>query len=288
MNQSSELRKYQVEIARIKSKWNAAFKEKEKWANSKKESGRAISKLIRELKNKKKDRNVINDNIKALKKTRDQKNNQTKELIEKAKDLNQKKAKLAKEHKVQGDPGKIKRDLDNLNQKLETEVFSFDKEKAIMKQINQLRKEYDKVKEISNVWDQLHKIDQEINESKKEAKKTHSEIQELAKKSETLHNNVLELSKKIDELKVKEDEAIKELEAKNKIFEELDKQLQEFLDKSSEVRQTATEKKESKKKNKRQQDKEKLKEKNKEVSEKIKKKEKLTTEDLLAFQASGK
>ncbi len=289
-----EVRRFQQDIAQTKRKWNQAFSEREEAAIKGKEIGRKISKIISEVRKHKAERNKLNQSIKALKAERDTKNKITNDLIAKAKSLNKEKLDMASKHEVKGDPGQIKRDLDRLNMKLETEAVSFENEKKMMKLINDLKKKYAQVKEVSKVWAEMHDLNDKINDARKEAKKVHDEIQKLADESEKKHNQVIELSKQVDALKEEEAKAVEEFEAKRKAFEEIDKELNEKLGHSAEMMRKQEEfeqRKRESEQNKRQSKRDRvdaiISEKVKEVEEKISKKKKLTTQDLLAYQAKN-
>jgi len=282
-----EVRRFQQDIAQTKRKWNQAFSEREEAAIKGKEIGRKISKIISEVKKHKAERNKLNQSIKALKAERDTKNNITNELIAKAKSLNKEKLDMTSKHEVKGDPGQIKRDLDRLNMKLETEAVSFEAEKKMMKLINDLKKKYEQVKEVSKVWAEMHDLNDKINEARKDAKKVHDEIQKRADDSEKKHNLVLELSKQVDALKEEEAKAGEEYEAKKKLFEEVDKELNEKLGQSAEMMHKQEEFEQSRRQSKRERVDAIITEKAKEVEEKISKKKKLTTQDLLAYQAKN-
>lgn len=281
----SEVRRFEIDIAQIKKKWNQAFEQKENWAEKRKETGRRISKVIADVKKAKAERNKLNEDIKKLKQERDKKNKETQELVEKAKVLNTGKLELSKKFNVKGDPGQIKRDLDSLNTKLETEALSFENEKKLMKTINDLKKQYTQVKEISVVWANLHELNEKIKDARKEAKKVHDQVQKIAEESEKKHNKVIEFSAQVDKLKEEETNAAKELEEKKKLFEAADKELNEKLQESAAIMQKKEEADMQDKSFRKRKEQEILTEKAKEVEEKISKKKKLTTEDLLAYQA---
>jgi uncharacterized coiled-coil DUF342 family protein len=287
--QESELdiTQYQAEIAQIKSKWNTAFSEKEEWAAKKKQISSQISEVIREVKRFKAQRDALNKKIKELKVERDGKNKVTQELIGSVKGLNDQKQVVLKEHRIEGDPAFLKKEIDKLNHKLETEVVNFDSEKKLMKQIKQLKKEYEKVKAVSGVIEQVHDFNTKIKDARKDAKKVHDEIQTIAEESEKCHTQVIELSKKVDELKISEEDAAKQFDEKKKFFSEIDSQLKSLLDKSTDIRRAADDQRERKKKNQKEKVMAQLEEKGKEVEEKIKKKGILTMGDILAFQAKA-
>ncbi|MBW3017520.1 hypothetical protein KY316_04045, partial [Candidatus Woesearchaeota archaeon] len=89
----------------------------------------------------------------------------------------------------------------------------------------------------------------------------------------------------VDALKVEEEKASKDFEEKKAAFDVVDNELNEKLGESAQVMHRQEESAQHKKEKKKQKESEILKEKAKEVEEKISKKKKLTTEDLLAYQA---
>src|SRR3989344_2204163 len=134
-------REFERTISELKSKYNVLYSEKESLANKRSEVGSNIRTVIKQVQSVKKERNALNDQIKEIKVQRDSKNNSIRELIEKAKAVNINKTPGAK------NPSQLKRELDALNMKYQTEALSFDKEKKLMKIIKDVKKEYNKAVE---------------------------------------------------------------------------------------------------------------------------------------------
>ena len=74
--------------------------------------------------------------------------------------------------------------MDELESKVETEVMEFKKEKAIMKQIKSLKKQFNEVKDVSDIWDKGSKLSKEIDVLKAKADSLHKIVRGHAKDSQ--------------------------------------------------------------------------------------------------------
>ncbi|MBW3018423.1 hypothetical protein KY325_04650, partial [Candidatus Woesearchaeota archaeon] len=127
MEDKQKLKDYDQEIAGLKERYNALYLEKESWAKKKSEISKKISEIISEVKRMKQSRRSYNKLIQDLKKERDVKNAEVKKSIEKIKELEKKKREISKD--VKANPMGIKKEISQLNQKIETEVLTMGQEK---------------------------------------------------------------------------------------------------------------------------------------------------------------
>jgi len=140
------------EISGIKARLNSLNQDKELHYKNYIELKNKISPLISELKllKSKKDKSSIN--LKDIKEKRDAYNKEVKGLASKIKEMNSKKEALLTKLGFKFDIEQIKRRIDALEFKIETEVMSLDKEKQLMKEINKLRLTFGKSRGC-NHWD---------------------------------------------------------------------------------------------------------------------------------------
>lgn len=236
---------------------------------------------IRDLKNK---RNSLTNQVKELKKKRDELNASINPKFDELKKLDKEKKEALKKSGVKGDPSRIKKEIDAMQYKIETEGLTFDKEKKMMKIINEKKKELDQFKAVNAVADKFHKLSKELNELKKQGNSIHKDIQAKAAESQKYHEEVLKLSKEIDTSRGKEKETKEGFSEEQKKFHEINDKLKEKLHEMTRLQgQIGFDKKEEVK-SKQERINITLREKEKLVDEKIKKGGKLTTQDLLVFQ----
>lgn len=281
------------EISELRNSLNQIDSEKEGWFKKKEELNRDISKLIGEVKGSKTNRDEYRKQIQESKAKRDDLNKLIREKIGEFKKLDAEKKKVVQKHNIKGDPSKIKEQIDFLETKIETEALSFDKEKSIMKEINELRKKLNEAGKVSDIWSKATKLSKEIDELKSQAEKFHKEVQSKAKESQGKHEAVIETSKEIDELKKQEEEAFKKFVELKKKFNEVNDKLQEKLIEMSKINEELGNTREARERearfareNKKRKEGNELMRKKELVQEKIRKGEKLTTEDFLVLQGA--
>ena len=272
------------EIQTLKEELNEIDKQKEYWFNQKNEVGKNIVSLISEVKNSKGKRNKKTDNVKNLKKQRDIFNRDINKKIQEIKQLRSEKDSIAKKKKIKESPKLLKDKIEKLELSIEIEGMSFDQEQKVMKNIKDIKKQYEEMGEFAKVFDKINILSKEIDKLKKEAKKLHGNIQTEAAESQKEHESLIEKSKEVDALKKGEEEAYKKFFEFKQKFVETNSVLKEKLAKINEINKKLDTNKKEQKKEKKKIETKKLMDKSEEVEDKIKKGKKLTTEDLLVFQ----
>ncbi|MAG38781.1 hypothetical protein CMO90_01720 [Candidatus Woesearchaeota archaeon] len=277
----ADLKIAKEEVNLVKTRLNKANSKKESWFRQKSAIGKEIKSRIREILNFKKKRNSLTSDVKKTKEKRDELN---KQIGGEVKTLNKLKEHFDSQKRLEN-PQALKKNIEAIELKIETEPMSFQREQAIMKDLNKLRKKYSEVKHVSEEFKDFKTKRTTITSIKKEANKLHKDIQERARESQKHHESLVELSKEIDLLRKKEKTANEEfLDEKKKylnVNDELKEKLEELkkINKILEKYNIKVEKVAELKKKKS------LKELEKEVQTKIKKKQKLTTEDILVMQS---
>ena len=225
--------------------------------------------LFDEVKSLKERRDRIVNDVKNLKKIRETNNLKIKENFEKIKSL---------KNSVKN-PEKLKKELENLNFFLQTEVLSYEKEKRLTKKLKALEADYKKIID-SNEWQSFKKIKDELKALKALNEKLSFEIKEKAKESQSLHLNYLEA------LKLAQEKRKEFLELKEKI-KETNSEIYSINSKIIENLKTfSDEKKEFFKRDKALKEnlKAKLNELNATLSQNLKMGKKITTENLIELQ----
>lgn len=275
-NQSRKLR---TEILELKKSLNELNIQKERWFSKKENLKKDISKLIGKIKLIKSSEDKSNELIKKLKEDRDNYNKQVQESIKKFQNLNKEKEKVLKEKKITFNPSAIIKKIEELEFKIETEGITFEKEKSVMRQINQFKKQLADAGDVQGLFRQLKELSDEITSTKQKAEEAHKQLRSSSSKTMG-YNQFLELTKKINELKKEQEQAFNNfIESKEK-FAKVNEQLKEKLGSARELGEEIV------LRGKRDTDKI-LREKTRQVEEKLKNKKKLTTEDLMIFQGTN-
>ncbi|MBR9675736.1 hypothetical protein GOV05_01875 [Candidatus Woesearchaeota archaeon] len=276
------------EVVNLRKILNNIDEDKEKVFSEKTNVSKQISDLIKGVKDDKRSRDLKTRSVSDLKKKRKEFNEVIKEKIALVKVLNEKKAELVKNRgSGSKNPKLLKKEIDKLEFHIETEAMGYEKEQKLMKQINSMREEYKKLSVSNSVFDDSKNLSKEIDKLKKEADAVHKKIVVCADESQALHEGLILKSNEIDELKKKEEESYKVFLAKKDEFSSVNEKLKKKLSELSALTERIIVKKKEKKKEKKSLEKKVIKEKTQDVEEKIKKGAKLTTQDLLLFQANN-
>jgi uncharacterized coiled-coil DUF342 family protein len=279
-----EFDKKRREIADLRAVLNQLNEEKEKWFSQKDSVSREIVAAINSIKDFKRKRDEHTAKVREIKAKKESVVTEIKSLIGDAGSLRQQKQDVAKKHDLKGDPIRLKKEIDRIETRVETEVFSFETEQKLMKKIKELKSLYSQFSEFNAVSDKMRTISNRIDELKNHEKEYKKEIRHFAKDSQTEHEKMLEQSKHVDDLKTTEKEAYdKFLEFKNQ-FAATNAKLKELLTEIGEIGDSVKEIKEQKRHDKELKERLTLEEKKNLVTEKIKRGAKLTTEDLLVYQ----
>jgi uncharacterized coiled-coil DUF342 family protein len=280
---SSQLRR---EISELRKTLNQADYEKE---NSFKE-GTRISQKIRSLISR----------IRELKKLRDENTAAVRELKEKRKALSGEiftKIDAAKSQRKQRDdltkklgirkPADVlRKEIERLEMKIETEVLSPTKENEVMKIIKEKKKELAAAQSVTTVNETIRHVSKEINTERQTADEVHKLVQEKAALSQQQHENMIALSKEVDALK-EEEKKHREIFMKNKeLFSQTNAKLQEKLIEMNKVSLELNEIQAAQEKEKKQKVQQIIAETEKSLEEKMRRGEKITTQDLINLRGN--
>lgn len=280
-----EFNKKKAEVTQSRDELNRINSVKENFYKEKREVSKKIFEDITRIKDLRKERDTLTAEVRELKGERQKHSAKVKEKISEVQEVNKQRKEVQDKYHISGDPTELQRQMDHLETKIETEPMSFDKEQKIMKLIKQLKKKLGEATKISNVWTKSHEVRKEIDEEKKMSDDLHKKVQKQAEESQKRHEELITLSNEVKELKKKEEETLKGYIKEKTTYDEIKKKLEEELKALNELSRQIDEMKGVKTKEKKARKDEEVNKIVMSVEEKIKKKQKLTTEDLLAFQA---
>jgi uncharacterized coiled-coil DUF342 family protein len=283
----AQLDELQPRIKALKQRLNELNDQKEKAFQQRNPVGKEISSLIHDIKQLKQGRDSLTDEVKKLKENRTGLNEIIKKKIEEAKKLNAEKKKATAKLGLKENPGNLKMMMDKLEHRIETDVISFDKEKAIMKEIKELKKRYNEAKASSAVWDAAHQMSKDIDTMQEQADDIHRQIQQKAKLSQQKHEQLVDESRKVDGLRGKGDTFTKDIGAHKSEIAKLSEELGALLKQAGELNTKLSAERKEKEAATVNQRQKKFSEKLAEVKQKFAKGEKLTTEDIIIMQGEN-
>jgi len=271
-------------VDQLRNELTVLNEQKEQWFHKKEELNAKIASFISDIKKNKSARDDCSTVVKEHKKLRDELNAKLHTGLEELKKLNNEKTEVLSKRSFKGDPSFIKREIQRLEQTIETNVMSFDKEKQLMKRINELRKQYKECEQTSGLFDRAAKLGKEIDAWHAKANDEHRQMQAKAKESQEKHLAILAVSKQIDDLRKEEQDAFaKFLEFKTK-FAEANEKIKIELAGLNKLYGELGEIKEEQREQKQRKIEYQLEKLEGLVEEKIKKGKKLTMNDILVFQ----
>lgn len=275
-----QAQKVQEEIKQIKQTLNKLNAEKEDFFTKKEETSKKIRALIAEVVESKKERNKLTDSVKDTKELRTKLNQ---EITSRIKTIG---GRPARGPRKKGEsPDRIKKKIEELSLKIETEAMSFDKERSTNKQIKELKKKLAQMEPAPSVGGA--EVPKDLKELKKKADEEHKKIQKVAKESQEMHLKILEKSKVIDQLKEEEKKWMNKFLEKKEEFTNVNNELKAKLKLIEPYRKEMGLAIAERKENEKKKTQKRLEERKKDAEEKLKKGKKLTTEDLLAMQSGN-
>lgn len=284
----NRLKELKLQIGNLKKELNKLNRLKESWFNKKSNFNKDISERISGVKGSKEERNEITNKVQEFKKERDKLN---KELNEKRNAYNKSKEaydlKISK-LKLEGNPQEYQKKISQMEYALQTNVMGFDKEQKLNKEIKLMKKQLDGFSAVKGEWEKIKTLLNEIKELRKNSNKVHKQIQTYASDSQDKHEVVIDKSKEIDDIKEKEEDAFKKFKEFKDKFTERNDELKRLVKEAEDLKKLLEESNVKIEEDKKEEQAKVIKEKAKEVTEKMKTGKKLTTEDLLIFQRSGK
>ncbi|MBI2134120.1 hypothetical protein HYU11_05575 [Candidatus Woesearchaeota archaeon] len=277
----SDLRKCRNETSQLKTEMNKLVSEKEELFEKANLLKKEIASAIEKIRKSRSDRDSLTSSVKAKKIALNQETEALKELIEKRNSLI-KGSKL----KLKSSPSQLKTEIERMENRIETEAISFAEEQKVMKLLKQKKRQLESINTLINTNNEISLTNGKIKESRDLTRSLKGEIIREAEESQAHHEQMMASIKALSELKGKKREFTEKGTEAKKMFSETSKRLNEKLLELSDIKsrmdtQDKHERKESQEKTERM-----LEAKEAELKDKIMKGKKLTTKDLLFFQAT--
>jgi len=272
--QYDQLRK---RFAELKPAYQKAAREKEQAYRHLRSITDKIKSRNKKIQDFKAERDELTDVVKEAKELRNKLNSEVKSASQKHRELREQHGDSTQRNGARKDPVKIQKEIERIETQLETEIIPFAKEKQLRKHVAELR---DSLAQMSTVTEKgnIRDVRKELKKVKDEAESAHAKVQELAQASQEKHERITKLFNEIKGFREEEKvwaQQYKDLKAlwlpMKDEMDQVTAQMRELEEKLGMAREQSY--------------KEVLAEKSKEVKDKIKKGKKLSTEDLLAFQA---
>jgi len=283
---SAELDVKRHELDALRVTLNALNVEKESWFEKKREVSRQISELSRNIHDAKGKRNTFTKQVKDSKLRRSELNTTLKEKLVLMSKLQVEKQNITRKFGMRVDPSKIQQEIEQLEFRIETEGLPFSVEQQMMKRIAERKKFLEQAREVSDVFEKIHRLSKDIQKLQQKADETHKKVQSKAEMSQSFHEDLIESSTEIKELMTKEEEALKKFVDSKSQYNAQNDLCRSKIDEINVLRAKLGEMNFEEKKKAKSADAKKITEQEQSVEEKIKKGMKLTTEDLLVFQAN--
>ncbi len=231
----AHLDELQPRIKALKQRLNELNDQKEKQFQQRSTARHEISRIVATIQRLKQERDQHTEDVKKLKDNRTGLNEIIKKKIDEAKKLNSEKRKTASKLGLKENPSHIKALMDKLDNRIETEVISFEREKELMKEIKELKKRYEAAKQASDIWDTAHQMSKDIDALREQSDAIHRQLQQKAKLSQEKHELLIEEVKKLDALKSKSDVFAHEGGTKKEEMTKLSEELGTLLKEASEL-----------------------------------------------------
>ena len=247
----------------------------------------SIRKFLTDLKENKTKRPNIKEDLNKLKAERDIHNKKVQELIVLLKELRNQKTDIEKKtkNKTKLNPLDIKKRIDFLEEKIQTEVISFDKERKMMDELRKLKAEYKNSGDLYFNRDKIAKLSQEIKEERDKANLAHNKIKELLNSNKEVNKEFKNCFKELDSLREKEAVKQKEISEIKSNIEALNNELNTKLSAIGQIKSNLVVQSNVRKEMKKRMEEKIIEEKSRIVEDKIKNKVKLTKEDFLIYQS---
>lgn len=195
---------------------------------------------------------------------------------------------VKKTHKDMVSPAALEGLIKKMEFRVETEGMIFDAEQKMMKKIKELKKKMEATHGLRVLWDQLKELRKEVQLLISQCEATHRAVQEHAGKSQQKHEQVMSLLHEVYELRTQEVEVEKQIQKQKKVCDASRQNLEQELLKLNEISKKVNTVRSEGKRYREEKVSFTIEQKSRSVEEKIKRKEKLTTADLLAWQAKNK
>ncbi|MFQ6120278.1 MAG: coiled-coil protein [Methanosarcinales archaeon] len=238
--------------------------------------------LLKKAQELKKKRDEYNENVSKYKKKRDRINKKINKIYKKI-------DKLRKEKNLSGGPSihELKKEIEELEFKQQTEVLTPSKERELVVKISALRDElYYKTAELESD-EEIKALLDEAESLREKASYYHEKVNEFADLAQEYHDKMLDIYHEADKVRSESDAMHREF---LKTLKTADKQHQQYLDAQNEIKDFTVlidGLKRSSREGRQERARAKIRKEAEEIYNQFKLGEKLNTEDLMLLQRSG-
>ncbi|MCQ8903038.1 MAG: coiled-coil protein [Methanothrix sp.] len=212
----------------FKEKRSQLNAEASRWAAKRNELNKETKELIEKAQELKKLRDEYNTKVAESKKLRDELNEKTNQIYAKIDEIR-------KKYNLSGDRSirELRREIDHLEFRQQTEVLSPDKEKQLVERIAMLHNEFKLRKEQLEKNEELKKLLEEAQALREQASKHHEDVTRYAELAQEYHDKMIATFKEADQKRAEADAAHREF---IKAQEAADEQHREFIRTQREIR----------------------------------------------------
>jgi uncharacterized coiled-coil DUF342 family protein len=273
-----------ADIAALKKECGDLHQKKEAAFKKKQESKKAFITEIQKLQHLKKDLDQSKKQKTQYKKQRDVLNKKTQTLIKQIKDNTKEREKIVEKHGSRVNPETLKKKIQALDTKIETEALALKEEKKIMDHIKTLKKTIQELETVASSNKSRGELSKNITSTKEQANMFHQQLKEKRHHNQKTYHNLKNITKQLKNLKKQQQKAFKEFTTLKQQFQEKNEILKHKLKEFSPIAQEQAQQHQKKRQQREQHQVQQQKQLEQEVEQKLKTKKKLTTEDLLVFQ----
>ncbi len=280
----SQLQSCQSDVSRLRQELNKLASEKEAQLAKVRSHKADISSLVQKIKSSKEQRDKLTAEVKSLKAEIPALEEKLESGIAEFREARKQKAEIMEKVRF---PDAIKRQIAELESKIETEVISFGKEQEIMKVLKQKKKELAEAVKVIPLSEREKSSSSSISELKPRLNGLRAKIKSLASESQRHHEAMIESVNTLKELRALSKESFEKFSEVKKAFAEINSRLKARLDEFSALRKQLDEQKTAARKENEQRKEKLIEDKQAELKEKMMKGGKLTAKDLVFFQGDN-
>ena len=182
-------------------------------------------------------------------------------------------------------PSWYAKEIEKIEFRIQTDVMAFSKEQLLMKRIKELQKQEEQAEAAFELLNKKQMEEHQIRELKHLSKDAHGNVQKYAAESQQKHEEMLKLFEQVDAFRKEKKAYEKEIKDLRTMRDNLRQKLEGELLKLSELAKKNDIVKEERYNERKAREKSEIEHRMLSVEEKLKKGQKLTTQDLLAWQA---
>lgn len=262
----------------LRTRLRELYQQKEKVFGAKRRIQEKTGTLLSQVRQLKSERDALTAEVKTFKSQREQAHQLRKEKTHEQSSVQQQQKELFQAVRSSERPEALQRRIARWEEQLETEVMPFSREQTLRKGLKELKLQYQEARQRVEQWKSVVHQSQELSGITLQAESLHRLIQEKAAASQRKHEELLTILKEVTALRGEKKQRDEEYSQLRTAYNDVQKQLKETVglfkgmtDKLKEEDHQAVRSL--------------LEEKSVLLEEKLKKRKKLTTEDVLVFQA---